>query len=65
MPASANGWGVGEFLLADLFHAMTGTAHPNRPSATSGPKRYAALRARLEAQRARLAPPAEAATPDP
>jgi hypothetical protein len=45
------GWNVSEFLLADLYHALTGEAHPNRPK---GPSRYSGLRARLEAQRARL-----------
>lgn len=53
------GWDVPAYLLADLFHAFTGTPHPARPTQSGGSKakRYAALRARLEAQRARLEAP--------
>lgn len=56
LPASAAGWGVSELLLADLYHAFTGKAHPARPSATSRAERYANLRSRLEEQKARLNP---------
>lgn len=56
LPSSATGWGVAEFLLADLFHAFTGKAHPRRPEAQTRSERYRALRSRLEAQRARLNP---------
>lgn len=41
------------YLLADLFHAFTGNAHPARPTGPAKAKRYAELRARLEAQRER------------
>lgn len=44
----------------DLFHAFTGKPHPNRPEAETRTERYQKLRARLEAQKARLS-----ATPDP
>lgn len=49
------GWTLTDILITDLFHAWTGEEHPARPKG-DGPKRDAAeLRARLEAQRARLA----------
>ena len=41
-------------LLADLFHAFSGTPHPSRPKPKAA-SRYSSARARLEAQRARLA----------
>ncbi len=53
-PKGAQAWGVSEFLLADVFHAFTGKPHPGRPEAQTRQERYTALRARLEAQRARL-----------
>lgn len=49
---TAPGWDVHAYLLADLFQAFTGEAHPARPQATA--TRYGDLRARLEAQKARL-----------
>ncbi|UIW13268.1 tail assembly chaperone [Arthrobacter phage Crewmate] len=51
--AKADGWDTHAFLLADLFHAFTGEVHPARPK-PQGASRYAELRARLEAQKARL-----------
>jgi len=45
-------------LLADLFHALTGKAHPSRPTAKKPGGRasstYRAKREALERQRARL-----------
>lgn len=54
LPPSAFGWGVSEFILADVFHAVTGKPHPHRPEAQTRSERYRALRDRLEAQRSRL-----------
>lgn len=55
----AAGWDVHAFLLADLFHAFTGTAHPSRPQPKKA-NRYAQLRAALEAQKRRTStPPSE------
>ncbi|WWV91847.1 tail assembly chaperone [Microbacterium phage phiMiGM15] len=54
MPASADGWTVNSFLLADVIHALTGKPHPARPEAMTRTERYKNLRARLEEQRARL-----------
>ncbi|UVK63536.1 tail assembly chaperone [Arthrobacter phage Janeemi] len=54
--AKADGWDLHAFLLADLFQAFTGEIHPARPK-PQGPSRYAELRARLEAQKARLQTP--------
>lgn len=51
---SPSGWDVSAYLLADLFHAFTGNAHPARPTGKAKEKRYADLRARLEAQRERM-----------
>ncbi|WP_424936669.1 MULTISPECIES: hypothetical protein [Bacteria] len=56
LPDSAAGWDVNSFLLADVFHALTGKPHPAKPSAISRADRYRDLRSRLEAQAARLAP---------
>ncbi|CCQ44664.1 hypothetical protein ARTSIC4J27_591 [Pseudarthrobacter siccitolerans] len=42
------------YLLADLYHAWTGQAHPARPQPKKA-SRYADLRARLERQKARSA----------
>lgn len=53
-PKEAALWGVSEYLLADLFHAFAGKPHPARPSGSKGGSTYAAKRAALEAQRARL-----------
>jgi hypothetical protein len=54
---SEKGWDLHAFLLADLFHAFTGSEHPSRPqpAASSKSSRYAETRAALEAQRARRA----------
>ncbi|UIW13431.1 tail assembly chaperone [Arthrobacter phage Amyev] len=54
--AKTDGWDLHAFLLSDLFHAFTGEVHPSRPK-PQGSSRYAELRARLEAQRARLHTP--------
>lgn len=54
--AKADGWDLHAFLLADLFHAFTGEIHPSRPK-PQGTSRYSELRARLEAQKARLHTP--------
>lgn len=40
----------------DLFQVLTGERHPARPNPEAA-GRYAALRARLEAQKARQSPP--------
>lgn len=56
------GWSTEALLLADVYAALTGQQHPSRPQPSrrsggkskSGSSRYAALRSRLEAQRARL-----------
>lgn len=49
-----DGWDVHAFLLADIFHAWTGSAHPSRPQPSNGKgSRYAELRRALEKQRAR------------
>lgn len=50
------GWDVHAYLLADLYHAFTGSAHPARPKpeAASKSSRYAQLRKALEAQRERV-----------
>jgi hypothetical protein len=55
------GWDVRALLLADVFHALSGHAHPARP-APKKQSRYASARARLEAQRARLAADSPAQT---
>lgn len=49
------GWSFAELLIADLYHAFTGEAHPSRPQPEDTAKtgRYASLRSRLEAQRKR------------
>lgn len=57
-----DGWTVDTYVLADVFHALTGKPHPARPKPTAEGKksgRHAQLLARLRAQRERLA------TPDP
>jgi hypothetical protein len=56
------GWTVTDALLADLFHALTGEAHPSRPGRTS---RADAVRSKidaLKAQRERLDRQREART---
>ncbi|QOP65075.1 tail assembly chaperone [Arthrobacter phage Adumb2043] len=58
--AKNDGWDLHAFLLSDLFHAFTGEVHPSRPK-PQGASRYSELRARLEAQKARLHAPKEAA----
>lgn len=52
--SDVDGWLTGDFLLADVYHALTGEAHPSRPKPRSG-SRYAEKRRALEAQRARVA----------
>ncbi|AYN58495.1 tail assembly chaperone [Arthrobacter phage Liebe] len=49
---TSGGWSRLEYLVADVFHGLTGEAHPSRPKATGS--RYSDLRARLEEQKARL-----------
>jgi hypothetical protein len=49
----AIGWDVTSYLVSDLYHALTGEQHPARPTREAKRSRYADLRARLEAQRAR------------
>ena len=51
------GWSLTDVLLTDLFHAFTGEKHPARPKSSDGgaTSKAASLRARLKAQRARLA----------
>lgn len=47
---------MADLLIADVFHALTGEAHPSRPNANSRrASRYAELAERLRAQRERLA----------
>lgn len=55
---SAPGWDTVAYLMADVYHALTGQPHPSRPQPEEGKKstRYAKLRKALEAQRARTAP---------
>jgi hypothetical protein len=49
----AVGWGLEGYLLADVFHALTGSEHPARPKK---PKAVSpGVTARLLAQEARLA----------
>jgi hypothetical protein len=54
---AATGWNVTEYLLADVYYALTGTPHPARPQPAEQSKaaRYAELRQRLQAQRERHA----------
>lgn len=47
------GWGPAEYLLTDLFRALTGEEHPARPKRASSTK-TAGLVARLKAQSERL-----------
>lgn len=54
--SSTDGWQTEHFLLADLFHAFTGEAHPSRPQIAQK-SRYSELRRKLEAQKARLHTP--------
>jgi hypothetical protein len=53
------GWDVVAYLLADLYHALTGSKHPARPTpeAASKSSRYSKLRKALEAQKARIGTP--------
>jgi hypothetical protein len=50
------GWSLAEILLADVFHALTGEAHPLHPRSGTEAKATAQADtiARLKAQRARL-----------
>lgn len=48
------GWTLTDILVTDLFHALTGEAHPARPSGGRSSRDVAGIRARLEEQRARL-----------
>lgn len=54
LPATAAGWDVNSFLLADVFHALTGKPHQQRPALQSRAERYNSLRDRLAEQRSRL-----------
>jgi hypothetical protein len=58
--SDADGWSRLEFLVSDLFQAFTGEIHPARPKPKTA-SRYDSLRAALEAQKARLHAPKEAA----
>lgn len=51
------GWDTVAYLMADVYHALTGQPHPSRPKPEEAQKstRYAKLRRALEAQRARTA----------
>lgn len=51
------GWSLTDILLADVFHALTGEAHPLHPSNGADAKaaRHADTLDRLKAQRERLA----------
>lgn len=59
-----HGWTLTDFLLADVFHALTGEPHPSRPSTAKAQKasRDSAKVAALLAQRARLAAQKEASS---
>lgn len=48
-----NGWETGDYLLADIYGALTGQAHPARPNPKKA-ARQASLVAKLKAQRERL-----------
>lgn len=58
MAKAEPGWDTVAYLMADVYHALTGQMHPARPRPDESKKstRYAKLRAALEAQRARTAP---------
>lgn len=49
------GWDTHAFLLADLYHALCGNAHPARPQPKDESKRgrYAEARLKLDAQKRR------------
>lgn len=51
------GWALTDYLLADVYHALTGEEHPARPTRprTSAHPQAADLLARLREQRERLA----------
>lgn len=56
------GWGLSDFLLADVFHATTGKPHPDRPQPNARvvvtaerARRLAAARARAAAREAAIA----------
>lgn len=51
------GWSLTDLLLADVFHALAGEAHPSHPRAGTNAKATAQADAiaRLHAQRERLA----------
>lgn len=58
------GWKVGDYLLADVYHALTGKRHPARPRGTRSrvkaptpdrAKKVAAARRRARARAARIA----------
>lgn len=52
----APGWDVQDFLLADIYAAITGQQHPARPDPLKKAKqtRAKSLRTKLQAQRARV-----------
>lgn len=50
------GWDTHAFLIADLYHGLTGNPHPARPQPKAEDKRskYAELRLKLDAQKRRI-----------
>ncbi len=52
---SPAGWGVAEYLLTDVFHALTGNPHPSRPKPPKDASRHVSLAQRLKAQAVRTA----------
>lgn len=56
------GWSLSDVLLTDVFHALTGNAHPARAEITSAARARSAV-SRLRAQAARLRKRAPAASP--
>jgi hypothetical protein len=58
-PADGRDWDVDTYLIADLYHALTGKPHPARPKPKKEPTSatYWRHRRALEAQRRRHAPP--------
>ncbi|WP_219820506.1 hypothetical protein [Pseudoclavibacter sp. RFBA6] len=54
MPASSEGWGVAEYLLADVYQAFSGQPHPARPTVNDAKTKHSDRVARLRAQRERL-----------
>lgn len=55
-------WTVTEYLLSDVFHALTGNEHPARPKPQGREKRNRATVAALIAQRERTRQQAEEAS---